>query len=75
MQSRIIFYSCLALLWIALAVALFFRAHERWLGQAEDWKRYVAIALALLMVLWNIARIYKLLQLKKRREMTHGPSF
>jgi hypothetical protein len=31
--------------------------------------------LALLMVLWNIARIYKLLQLKKRREMTHGPSF
>jgi len=75
MQKRIAFYSLLAVLWFALAVAIFFRMHERWLGLADDWKRYVAIGLALLMMLWNFARIYLLLQLKKSREMTNARSF
>jgi hypothetical protein len=74
MQTRIIMHSCLALLWFVLAVIIFFHVLDRWLGQAEDWKRYLAMSLALVMGLLRASQVYKLLQLKKRREMSDGPS-
>jgi hypothetical protein len=75
MQTRIIVQSCLALLWFALAVVILLHVPDRWLGQVEDWKRYLAMSLALVMGLWRASQVYRLLQQKKRREMTHGPSF
>src|SRR5436309_2241807 len=71
MNRSISLYVLLALIWAGLAVAIFFGAHERLLGQAEEWKRYLAMGLCGLMCLWNIARILMLRQLQRPKPPVH----
>jgi hypothetical protein len=74
MNGRILFYALLALMWGVLAVAIFVGVHERWLGVADEWKRYLAMGLCGLMFLWNLVRIYALRQAQRARAAQHEPS-
>lgn len=61
MNSRIMLYSVLAAVWIGLAVAI----PMGWLnqfvgGEADNWRRYLAIGICTLMALFNVVRIVRL---------------
>lgn len=73
MNGRILLYTLLALVWAGLALAIFFGVHEQLFnfGRAEDWKRYLAVGLCVLMFLMNLARIYMLRQRQRVRAETH----
>jgi hypothetical protein len=60
MNPTILFYSGLALVWLVMAVLIALGLHERFLGQADDWKKYLAMGICMLMVLWNIVRIMRI---------------
>jgi hypothetical protein len=67
MRGHILQYSLLALLWTGLTIAIFMGLHERFLGAAEEWKRYLAMSICGLMVLWNVARITMILQSRRAK--------
>ena len=74
MNGRILFYTVLALMWAALAIAILVGVHERWLGVADEWKRYLAMGLCTLMFLLNLVRIYGIRQAQRTRVEQNEPS-
>ena len=73
MNGRIVFYAFLALMWGGLAIAILIGAHERWLGVADEWKRYLAMGLCGMMFLWNLVRIYAIRQAQRARAAHNEP--
>ncbi len=72
------FYLALAALWLVLAIAIWFGFHEEFLGQlapADEWKRYLSISIALLMMVWNLLRVYWLQQRKTAPRQDHVQPF
>lgn len=68
MHPSLLFYCALGLVWLVMAVLIALGYHERFLGQADDWKKYLAMGICILMVLWNLVRIMRIrarLQLQK----------
>lgn len=74
MSARIWIYVGLAALWLAFAVAILLGYHELipGLGKAEDWKKFLAAGLCLLMFSFNLARIYLIRQADKRARAPHA---
>jgi hypothetical protein len=71
MNSRILMYSTMCLLWLGLAVSIFMGFHEQFLGRAEDWKKYLAIGICALMIVFNLLRIAKIRQANARARQTY----
>lgn len=74
MNSRILFYAGLCLIWLALTIAILLGYHERFLGQAEDWKKFLALGICVLMILFNLLRIYRVRNADQRFRKTHDQS-
>ena len=58
MNTRILFYLGLCLLWLIMAIAISLGFHERLLEKADEWKKYLAIGICVLMMGFNLLRIY-----------------
>lgn len=58
MNSRILLYSLLLLLWVGLATAIVLGFHEGILGRADASAKYIAIVICALMASFNLFRIY-----------------
>jgi hypothetical protein len=71
MNTRILMYSAMCLLWLAFGVAIFMGFHEQFLGRADDWKKYLAIGICGLMIFFNLVRIARLRQADARSRQTH----
>lgn len=71
MNSRIAFYLLLCILWLVLAVAIFMGFHEGFLGQAEEWKKYLAMGICLLMMCFNVLRIQLIRKAQARSKQPH----
>ena len=71
MNSRILMYSFMCLLWLAFAVSIFLGFHEQFMGRAEDWKKYLAIGICAMMVCFNLLRITRLRQAEARARQAH----
>lgn len=71
MNSRILMYSAMCLLWLGFAVAIFMGYHEQFLNRAEDWKKYLAIGICVLMILFNLLRISKVRLANARAKQTY----
>ncbi len=71
MNSRILMYGAMCLLWLGFAVAIFMGFHEQILGQAEDWKKYLAIGICALMVCFNLLRISRIRQAEARVKQSY----
>jgi len=71
MNSRILMYSAMCLLWLGLAASIFMGFHEQFLGRAEDWKKYLAIGICALMICFNLLRISRIRQADARARQTH----
>ncbi len=71
MNSRILMYSAMCLLWLGFAVAIFMGFHEQFLGQAEDWKKYLVIGICALMVCFNLLRISRIRQAEARVKQSY----
>ncbi|HQR06800.1 MAG TPA: hypothetical protein PLN21_08265 [Gemmatales bacterium] len=71
MNSRILMYSAMCVLWLGLAGAIFMGFHEEFLGRAEDWKKYLAIGICALMICFNLLRIIRIRQADARARQTH----
>jgi hypothetical protein len=68
MNGKILFYSILAALWLALALGFWFGLHERFIGAREEWQRNLVVGLSLLMMLFNLLRIYLIRQRQRARK-------
>jgi uncharacterized membrane protein YuzA (DUF378 family) len=72
-NNRILFYGFLCFLWLAMAVAISLGLHERFLGEADEWKKYLAIGICALMCCFNLLRIYLIRKADERlKRSSHG---
>ncbi|MFT3881244.1 MAG: hypothetical protein QM703_16465 [Gemmatales bacterium] len=71
MNSRILMYSAMCVLWLGLAISIFMGFHEQFLGRAEDWKKYLAIGICVLMICFNLLRITRIRQADARARQTN----
>lgn len=74
MNSRIMLYTILALVWLGLAVAIPLGWLNQFVGgEAESWRRYLAIGICTLMALFNVMRIVRLRKAQARIQQHTQP--
>jgi len=71
MNSRILMYGAMCLLWLGFAISIYMGFHEQFLGRADEWKKYLAIGICVMMICFNLLRISRIRQANSRIRQAH----